>query len=107
MEFKSSELIINADGSIFHLHVKPEQLADKVILVGDPGRVSLVASHFDEIECEVENREFRTITGLYKGKRLSVVSTGIGCDNIDIVVNELDALANILKHAQSAKSPEL
>lgn len=95
MEFKSSELIINADGSIFHLHVKPEQLADKVILVGDPGRVSLVASHFDEIECEVENREFRTITGSYKGKRLSVVSTGIGCDNIDIVVNELDALANI------------
>ena len=95
MEFKSSELIITADGSIFHLHVKPEQLADKVILVGDPGRVSLVASHFDEIECEVENREFRTITGLYKGKRLSVVSTGIGCDNIDIVVNELDALANI------------
>lgn len=95
MEFKSSELITNADGSIFHLHVKPEQLADKVILVGDPGRVSLVASHFDEIECEVENREFRTITGLYKGKRLSVVSTGIGCDNIDIVVNELDALANI------------
>jgi uridine phosphorylase len=95
MEFKSSELIINADGSIFHLHVKPEQLADKVILVGDPCRVSLVASHFDEIECEVENREFRTITGSYKGKRLSVVSTGIGCDNIDIVVNELDALANI------------
>ena len=95
MEFKSSELIINAEGSIFHLHVKPEQLADKVILVGDPGRVSLVASHFDEIECEVENREFRTITGSYKGKRLSVVSTGIGCDNIDIVVNELDALANI------------
>ena len=95
MEFKSSELIINADGSIFHLHVKPEQLADKVILVRDPGRVSLVASHFDEIECEVENREFRTITGSYKGKRLSVVSTGIGCDNIDIVVNELDALANI------------
>ncbi|MBQ5729943.1 MAG: nucleoside phosphorylase [Bacteroidaceae bacterium] len=95
MEFKPSELIINADGSIFHLHVKPEQLADKVILVGDPGRVSLVASHFDEIECEVENREFRTITGSYKGKRLSVVSTGIGCDNIDIVVNELDALANI------------
>ncbi len=95
MEFKSSELIINADGSIFHLHVKPEQLADKVILVGDPGRVSLVASHFDKIECEVENREFRTITGSYKGKRLSVVSTGIGCDNIDIVVNELDALANI------------
>jgi uridine phosphorylase len=95
MEFKSSELIVNPDGSIFHLHVKPGQLADKVILVGDPGRVSLVASHFEEIECEVENREFRTITGYYKGKRLTVVSTGIGCDNIDIVLNELDALVNI------------
>ena len=95
MQIKSSELIINADGSIFHLHVKPEQLADKVILVGDPGRVSLVASHFDEVECEVENREFRTVTGYYQGKRLTVVSTGIGCDNIDIVVNELDALVNI------------
>lgn len=95
MQIKSSELIINADGSIFHLHVKPEQLADKVILVGDPGRVSLVASHFDKVECEVENREFRTVTGYYQGKRLTVVSTGIGCDNIDIVVNELDALVNI------------
>ncbi|MCK9180517.1 MAG: nucleoside phosphorylase [Bacteroides sp.] len=93
--FPSSELIINEDGSIFHLHVKPEQLADKVILVGDPGRVALVASHFDEIECDVSNREFKTITGTYKGKRITVVSTGIGCDNVDIVVNELDALANI------------
>lgn len=90
-----SELIINSDGSIFHLHVKPEQLADKVILVGDPGRVPLVASHFDTKECDVSNREFRTITGTYQGKRITVVSTGIGCDNIDIVVNELDALANI------------
>ena len=90
-----SELIINADGSIFHLHLRPEQLADNIILVGDPGRVSFVASFFDEKECEVENREFRTITGMYKGKRISVVSTGIGCDNCDIVVNELDALANI------------
>lgn len=90
-----SELIINSDGSIFHLHVKPEQLADKVILVGDPGRVPLVASHFDTKECDVSNREFRTITGTYHGKRITVVSTGIGCDNIDIVVNELDALANI------------
>ncbi|MDY5813455.1 MAG: nucleoside phosphorylase [Bacteroides sp.] len=88
-------MIINADGSIFHLHLKPEQLADKIILVGDPGRVSLVASHFDAIECEVESREFRTVTGNYRGKRISVVSTGIGCDNIDIVLNELDALANI------------
>lgn len=90
-----SELIINADGSIFHLHLKPEQLADKVILVGDPGRVNLVASHFESTECEVESREFRTVTGAYKGKRITVISTGIGCDNIDIVVNELDALANV------------
>lgn len=93
--FPSSELIINEDGSIFHLHVKPEQLADKVILVGDPGRVAVVASHFDQKECEIESREFKTVTGTYQGKRITVVSTGIGCDNIDIVVNELDALANI------------
>ena len=93
--FAPSELIINEDGSVFHLHLKPEQLADKVILVGDPGRVATVASHFDSKECEVESREFRTITGTYKGKRITVVSTGIGCDNIDIVMNELDALANI------------
>ena len=91
----SSELIINADGSAFHLHVKPEQLADKVILVGDPGRVSTVAKFFDNIESEVESREFRNITGTYKGKRIYVQSTGIGCDNIDIVINELDALKNI------------
>lgn len=90
-----SELIINADGSVFHLHVRPEQLADKVILVGDPGRVTTVAAHFDSRECETANREFHTITGRYKGKRITVVSTGIGCDNIDIVLNELDALANI------------
>ncbi len=93
--FAESELIINPDGSIFHLHVKPEQLADKIILVGDPGRVALVASHFDTKECEVASREFHTITGTYKGKRITVLSTGIGCDNIDIVVNEIDALANI------------
>lgn len=93
--FAESELIINPDGSIFHLHVKPEQLADKIILVGDPGRVALVASHFDTKECEVASREFHTITGTYKDKRITVQSTGIGCDNIDIVVNEIDALANI------------
>ena len=93
--FASSELIINDDGSVFHLHVKPEWLADKVILVGDPGRVALVGSHLENKECEVESREFKTITGTYQGKRITVVSTGIGCDNIDIVVNELDALANI------------
>lgn len=93
--FAESELIINKDGSVFHLHVRPEQLADKVILVGDPGRVALVASHFEEKEMEVESREFRTVTGTYKSKRITVISTGIGCDNIDIVMNEVDALANI------------
>jgi len=93
--FPPSELVINQDGSIFHLHLKPEQLADKIILVGDPGRVALVASHFDSQEFSVSNREFNTITGSYKGKRITVISTGIGTDNIDIVVNELDALANI------------
>ena len=93
--FAPSELIINEDGSVFHLHVRPEQLAHKIILVGDPGRVDLVASHFESRECEIQSREFRTITGLYDGKRISVLSTGIGCDNIDIVMNELDALVNI------------
>ena len=90
-----SELVINGDGSIFHLHIKPEQLADRVILVGDPGRVNIVASHFDTCECEMSNREFHSITGTYKGKRITVLSTGIGCGNIDIVMNELDALVNI------------
>ena len=94
-KYESSELIINEDGSIFHLHIKPEQLADRIILVGDPGRVTTVASHFDSKECEIESREFHTITGSYKGQRITVLSTGIGCDNIDIVMNELDALANI------------
>lgn len=93
--FAPSELIINEDGSVFHLHVRPEQIAHKVILVGDPGRVDLVASHFETRECEIQSREFRTITGTYQGKRVSVLSTGIGCDNIDIVMNELDALVNI------------
>ncbi len=93
--FAESELIINADGSIFHLHVTPEHLANKIILVGDPGRVKLVASHFEEIEYDVESREFHTITGTFEGKRITVISTGIGCDNIDIVMNEIDALANI------------
>lgn len=104
--FAESELIINGDGSIFHLHLKPEQLADKVILVGDPGRVALVASHFDSKECEVSNREFRTITGTYHGKRITVQSTGIGCDNIDIVLNEMDALANIDFQTRTSK-PQL
>ena len=90
-----SELIINGDGTIFHLHLKPEQLADTVILVGDPARVATIAAHFDSVECNVSNREFNTITGYYKGKRMSVISTGIGIGNIDICVTELDALANI------------
>ena len=94
-QFPPSELIINDDGSIFHLHVKPKHLADKIILVGDPGRVALVASHFDSVESEVQSREFHSITGKYRGKRIMAQSTGIGCDNIDIVMNELDALANI------------
>ncbi|HCJ46684.1 MAG TPA: phosphorylase [Prevotella sp.] len=102
--FPDSELVINSDGSIFHLHLKPEQLADKVILVGDPGRVNLVASHFDTKECETSNREFHTITGNYKGKRITALSTGIGCDNIDIVMNELDALANIDFSSRTEKS---
>ena len=102
--FAESELVINSDGSIFHLHLLPEQLADKVILVGDPGRVDLVATHFDSKECEISNREFHTITGTYQGKRLTVLSTGIGCDNIDIVMNELDALANIDFATRTEKS---
>lgn len=90
-----SELILNTDGSIFHLHLKPGQIANDIILVGDPGRVEMIADFFDEIEVRAQNREFVTVTGRYKGKRLTVLSTGIGTDNIDIVVNELDALVNI------------
>ena len=94
-QFAPSELIINEDGSCFHLHLRPEQLADNIILVGDPARVNTVANHFDTKECEISSREFHTITGTYKGKRITCQSHGIGCDNIDIVVNELDTLANI------------
>ena len=101
--FPESELIINNDGSVFHLHLKPEQLADRVILVGDPGRVETVAAHFESRECEVASREFHTITGVYQGKRITVQSTGIGCDNIDIVMNELDALANIDFNTRTVK----
>ena len=95
--FPASQLIINADGSAFHLHLQPQFLADKVILVGDQNRVDMVASFFDEgsIECNVQSREFHTITGRYHGKRISCISTGIGTDNCDIVMNEIDALANI------------
>lgn len=90
-----SELIINQDGSVFHLHLKPEQLTDRIILVGDPGRVDMVAEHFDTRTFEVHSREFHTIGGTYKGKPIMCLSHGIGPDNIDIVINELDALANI------------
>ncbi len=91
----NSELILNTDGSIFHLHLMPEDIADTIILVGDQGRVSVVSSFFDKIEVQKHNREFITNTGYYNGKRISVISTGIGTDNVDIVVNEVDALANI------------
>ena len=90
-----SELIINNDGSIFHLHLKPEDIADTIILVGDQDRVEVVSGYFEHIEVKKQNREFITHTGTYNGKRISVISTGIGTDNIDIVVNELDALVNI------------
>lgn len=90
-----SELPINSDGSVFHLHLRPEQLAEKIVMMGDPERVPLVTKQFDEIEFDQQSREFRVITGTYKGKRITALSHGIGCDNIDIVVNELDALANI------------
>jgi uridine phosphorylase len=92
---EESELIINKDGSVFHLHLKPGEIADTIILVGDPGRVKTVASFFDEVDLERKNREFVSVTGWFKGKRVSVVATGIGTDNIDIVVNELDALVNV------------
>ena len=91
----ASELIINGDGSVFHLHLRPEELADNVILVGDPGRVDMIAEYFDEKEFRHASREFVSVTGKYKGVRMTALSTGIGTDNIDIVVTELDALANI------------
>lgn len=100
----SSELIINSDGSCFHLHLKPEQLADKIVMCGDPGRVDLIASFFDDKECEVSSREFHSVTGTYKGKRITALSHGIGPDNIDIVINELDALKNIDFNTREVKN---
>ncbi len=99
----SSELILNEDGSIYHLQLKPENIATTIITVGDPDRVSDITKHFDSIEFTVQNREFKTQTGVYKGKRLTVISTGIGTDNIDIVFNELDALVNIDLKARTIK----
>ena len=103
MRIAESELILNPDGSIYHLNLKPENIANTVIFVGDQNRVPKVAEHFDSIEFETQKREFRTITGTYKGKRLSVISTGIGPDNIDIVMNELDALVNINLETRTIK----
>ena len=101
--YADSELIINEDGSVFHLHVKPAQIADKIILVGDPGRVTLIARHFSKIESEIQNREFHTITGFYKNKRISVISTGIGCGNIDIVMNDLTLYAILTSNQEKTK----
>jgi len=95
MKFKDSELILNNNGSIFHLNLKPENISKDIILVGDPDRVTMVSKHFETIEFSIQKREFKTITGTYRNKRFSVISTGIGSDNIDIVLNELDALVNI------------
>lgn len=95
MKIAESELIINSDGSVFHIHLKPEELADNVILVGDPGRVDMVADYLYDLEFRHQSREFVSVTGKYNGKRITVLSTGIGTDNIDIVMTELDALANV------------
>ncbi|GAP71786.1 phosphorylase [Candidatus Symbiothrix dinenymphae] len=101
----SDQLPINADGSVFHLHLKPEQLADNIVMMGDPERVPVVASHFDSVEFDQQNREFRTITGMYKDKRITALSHGIGCDNLDIVMTELDALANVDLRTREVKIP--
>src|SRR5690554_807695 len=103
---KSSELILNPDGSVYHINLKPENIANDIILVGDQNRVENISKHFDVIEFTTQKREFKTHTGTYKGKRLSVISTGIGPDNIDIVINELDALVNIDLETRMIK-PEL
>ena len=97
-------MIINGDGSVFHLHVRPEHLADKVILVGDPGRVDMIGAYLSDIESSTSSREFHSVTGKYKGVRMTVLSTGIGCDNIDIVMNELDALANVDFNTREVRS---
>ena len=104
MRIGDSELILNKDGSIFHLHLLPENIADTIILVGDQDRVDMISNYFDKIEFKVQNREFKTHTGYYNGKRLSVLSTGIGTDNIDIVLNELDAICNIDLQKREAKN---
>ncbi len=99
----SSELILNPDGSVYHLHLKPENIAKDILFVGDQNRVEKITQHFEHIECTIQKREFKTQTGTYKGKRITVISTGIGPDNIDIVMNELDALVNIDLESRTIK----
>lgn len=99
----SSELILNPDGSVYHLHLKPDHIAKNILFVGDQNRVEKITHHFDHIECTIQKREFKTQTGTYKGKRITVISTGIGPDNIDIVMNELDALVNIDLESKNIK----
>lgn len=103
MKIKNSELILNPDGSIYHLNLRPEHIAKDIIFVGDQNRVDKITTHFDTIEFSTQKREFKTTTGSYKGKRLTVISTGIGPDNIDIVLNELDALVNINLETRTIK----
>ena len=104
MSIKNSELILNSDGSVYHLNLKPENISNTIIFVGDQDRVEKITKHFDSIEFSTQKREFKTQTGVYKGKRISVISTGIGPDNIDIVLNELDALVNIDLETRSPKT---
>jgi uridine phosphorylase len=104
MKIQDTELILNADGSIYHLHLQPEHIADNIITVGDPDRVERVSKHFDRVEHKVHKREFYTHTGYIGQKRLTVISTGIGTDNIDIVLNELDALANVDLNNRTVKN---
>lgn len=103
---KDSELILNPDGSVYHINLKPEQIAKDIIFVGDQNRVEKITKHFDSVEFTTQKREFKTQTGVYKGKRMTVMSTGIGPDNIDIVMNELDALVNVDLKTRTIK-PEL
>lgn len=104
MTLKESELILNEDGSVYHLNLRPEHISNDIIFVGDPDRIEKVTKHFSSIECTIQKREFKTVTGFYKEKRISVISTGIGPDNIDIVLNELDALVNIDLKTRQIKS---
>ena len=104
MPIKESELILNPDGSVYHLNLKPEHIAQNIIFVGDQDRVERITCHFDSIEFSIQKREFKTQTGFYKGTRITVISTGIGPDNIDIVLNELDALVNINLELRKVKN---